>query len=989
MRNDSISIANTLTILRNDINTNNTQLVNLNTRFINDSSKVADSLAAIRADLNGLNIVDYDPRITADSIRLEALKIKLIADSTSISNAVSTNASAITTNSTNISTNTTNISSNSTQITNLDTRFQADSANNADSLAAIRADLNGLNIVNYDPRITADSIRLEALKLKLIADSTSMSNAINTNASAIATNITNISTNTTNISSNSTQITNLDTRFQADSANNADSLAAIRTDLNGLNIVNYDPRITADSIRLENLALRHFNDSVSKAGAISTNANAIFVNGNNIATNTTNISNNTQRIIDSVSSLSTNLLARINADSLLRFINDTTIRGQLRDTSATLRALINSSNTDDQQISFSISGDTIVLEDGGILDIKDIRDSLTNYNSRIVANQGAINSNTSAIIINASDIATNSSDIATNTTDIATNTSGISSNTTNIANNTSNILDLDTRFQADSTSNADSLAAIRADLNGLNIVDYDPRITADSIRLEALKIKLIADSTSISNAVSTNASAIATNSTNISTNTTNIATNITDIANLTTQVNLIDSTKIQFGTTAVTIPIVNDAISFQTNGSTALTIDQNQRSIFSDLVGIATPTPTAFLGIRSNNEGIPSANFNTIGGDAPAEGLIMTTNGVANDAYGIFSRTFGGSNSIGIRTLSNSSSSVLSDSSIALYARASGINNNTYSGFFDRGNVFIRDTLILPTGANSGYIMTSDANGFATWQLPAPSGNVNTAGGNTINRLAYWNSADSITFFNDVFIDTVNDRIGIGTTAPSQKLQVNGGIRVSAGFNANNGTQGAPAFRFESDPNTGMFNAGADQLGFTIGGSEALRIISSGNIGIGTTIPDSMLEVNGGVKVGALNVNGSYTFPVSDGIGEQFLQTDGSGNVSWSSTLPSTNCPAGMTNVNGNICIETNERAASDWYDAASTCASIGYKLPSWAEWYGAVSNAVLTNETNNWEWVSDGTSNTARKVGNGDIKATANDDPELGSASFRCIFYK
>lgn len=97
----------------------------------------------------------------------------------------------------------------------------------------------------------------------------------------------------------------------------------------------------------------------------------------------------------------------------------------------------------------------------------------------------------------------------------------------------------------------------------------------------------------------------------------------------------------------------------------------------------------------------------------------------------------------------------------------------------------------------------------------------------------------------DIFYDDTNNRVGIGTTTPSSKFHVVGQIRASS-FSSANGTSGGPAFRFESDTNTGTFRPAADNYAITTGGSERLRIDANGNVGIGTTSPASKLEVSGG-----------------------------------------------------------------------------------------------------------------------------------------------
>jgi hypothetical protein len=57
------------------------------------------------------------------------------------------------------------------------------------------------------------------------------------------------------------------------------------------------------------------------------------------------------------------------------------------------------------------------------------------------------------------------------------------------------------------------------------------------------------------------------------------------------------------------------------------------------------------------------------------------------------------------------------------------------------------------------------------------------------------------------------------------------------------GSVSAPAYTFLSDSNTGIYRAASDQLAFTTGGSERLRIDASGEVGIGTATPEYTLDV--------------------------------------------------------------------------------------------------------------------------------------------------
>ena len=64
-----------------------------------------------------------------------------------------------------------------------------------------------------------------------------------------------------------------------------------------------------------------------------------------------------------------------------------------------------------------------------------------------------------------------------------------------------------------------------------------------------------------------------------------------------------------------------------------------------------------------------------------------------------------------------------------------------------------------------------------------------------------------------------------------------------------------PSFSNSDDTNTGMFLPGSDVLGLSTAGSERFRITSAGNVGIGTTSPDSKLELIGDYKQKAADGN--------------------------------------------------------------------------------------------------------------------------------------
>lgn len=155
-----------------------------------------------------------------------------------------------------------------------------------------------------------------------------------------------------------------------------------------------------------------------------------------------------------------------------------------------------------------------------------------------------------------------------------------------------------------------------------------------------------------------------------------------------------------------------------------------------------------------------------------------------------------------------------------------------------------------------------------------------------------------------------NGNVGIGTTSPAQKLDVNGSVKVpkaSATDNASPGLIYASSddflyntlyinhygFGFHrpiaySASETGAYMSGYFGIDLFTGGVSRLSILSGGNIGIGKTNPTTALDVNGtvtatafagplsgsissaNVSAGAFGSNtggGNYSFPANVGIG--------------------------------------------------------------------------------------------------------------------------
>ena len=181
------------------------------------------------------------------------------------------------------------------------------------------------------------------------------------------------------------------------------------------------------------------------------------------------------------------------------------------------------------------------------------------------------------------------------------------------------------------------------------------------------------------------------------------------------------------------------------------------------------------------------------------------------------------------------------------------------------------------------------------------------------NNLSYY-------FIGDAYNDTTMvvqpnaGNVGIGTTSPGYKLDIDGDVRGNSFWFRTN-TASAPA------STGGFYRPSLGDVAYGYNASELFRILSSGNVGIGTTAPKDKLHVEGHLRVAStspiikldetdranenwaiINSGGVMTFRTSNSAFSSYntkISINQTGSIEFNSYTASATA-AGITAVNPN-----------------------------------------------------------------------------------------
>ncbi|MFV8351752.1 hypothetical protein [Flavobacterium sp. XS2P14] len=173
---------------------------------------------------------------------------------------------------------------------------------------------------------------------------------------------------------------------------------------------------------------------------------------------------------------------------------------------------------------------------------------------------------------------------------------------------------------------------------------------------------------------------------------------------------------------------------------------------------------------------------------------------------------------------------------------------------FTYGICFSQD--LISEGTNKWILHTPDDGRTTMWVAPWTNND--------------WQWGLSTQFLNNGNV-LFNGSVGIGTTYPTQKLDVNGNINMagSAGRRLFMGGAGGSTFGIAYDsnyPNYGIFytEGEPDYVSISPNGNATagvMNILGNGNVGIGTTSPDEKLTVNGNIHAKEVKIDLSIPAP--------------------------------------------------------------------------------------------------------------------------------
>jgi hypothetical protein len=288
---------------------------------------------------------------------------------------------------------------------------------------------------------------------------------------------------------------------------------------------------------------------------------------------------------------------------------------------------------------------------------------------------------------------------------------------------------------------------------------------------------------------------------------------------------------------------------------------------FTGVVGIGTTNPGSKLTIRGTDS-TSMLYLGISGSSSNGEAVGITFGSATYDKARIVAYNENAGNAAGYLTFWTGGTPTTTDVSEKVRISSAG-----YVGI---GTTSPGDKLhVYASGYDANIRLTDAGVANADWSL-LPSSATNTA----IFRLYNRATATTCTTW------TTDGKVGIGTTSPTAKLDVRGGsdgdAMINIGSPSVSGILNSPAniyINADSDNDaTGIIAFGFNRTGYT-GGTEVMRILENGNVGIGTNSASTLLHLsstyNGG-GTGQMHMTsngtegGTITFEKTSGTAQKY-----------------------------------------------------------------------------------------------------------------------
>lgn len=280
------------------------------------------------------------------------------------------------------------------------------------------------------------------------------------------------------------------------------------------------------------------------------------------------------------------------------------------------------------------------------------------------------------------------------------------------------------------------------------------------------------------------------------------------------------------------------------------------------------------------------ADFTTenvgIGGNAAPANRVHLNNSDGTDmTVGVTNNTTGHTATDGLVIRENgSAASIINKENSTL---GLGTNNTINMTLTAAGTAEFSGQVKIAGGApGAGKVLTSDANGLASWTAPAGGGNI--SGNGTANYTSRFLTPTTLGT-GSIYDDGIN--VGIGTNTPHAQLQLSNMVTAKKMVlyeDANNGNEfygfgvnaGVMRYQTSTGANHAFYVATSPSTS-----TELMRIQSNGNVGIGTATPAAKLEINGQVKItGGTPGAGKVLTSDAAGLATWTTPAAGGGNIS-------------------------------------------------------------------------------------------------------------